>query len=71
MTGILNSTVITDVISKSTVSTSRGNILKNLKLPRFDSKNKEHLQLIKALNENSYKTMQSEIDTLCLKILSK
>ncbi|WOZ75276.1 Eco57I restriction-modification methylase domain-containing protein [Limosilactobacillus reuteri] len=43
---ILNNSTISRLVTNSTVSTSRGDILKHLHLPKYDAKNKLHFQLV-------------------------
>lgn len=43
---ILNNSTISRLVTNSTVSTSRGDILKHVHLPKYDAKNKLHFQLV-------------------------
>ncbi|MFR0607314.1 N-6 DNA methylase [Limosilactobacillus balticus] len=66
--GILNSSIIGDIVTNSTVSTSRGDILKDLHLPLYDKINPNHQALVSYLKSAS-DVDQKEIDRLIKKIL--
>lgn len=67
--GLLNSEIISTIISHSTVSTSRGDILKHLHLPLFDATLETHRQLAALVVNQSLKQNQHELNSLVLNIL--
>lgn len=53
LSGMLNSSIVSEIVERSTVATSRGDVLKHLHLPIYDNNDKEHRELIRLMSPSA------------------
>lgn len=70
LTGLLNSSIISQLVAHSTVSTSRGNILKSLNLPLFNAQDEWHNKVVQLIAATWYKGIDLETQDILDEIVS-